>query len=385
LEDDASCEVVVIGAGVSGALIAWHLAEAGLATIVLDRRDVAHGSTAGSTGLLQYEIDTPLSELSQRLGRQRAERSYHACRESIEAIARLVKRLRLECDFETAGSLFLAANRTHVVRLRREFEARERAGFAVEWWPRSRIAAESTLPHPAAIHSRDGARIDVYRFAHGLLDRAVKKGARVYDRTTVTQTRYRPRGVELTLASGAHVKARHLVIATGYETSAFLPDKVTALHSTFAVVSEPVPALAGWPKGEPLLWETGDPYLYLRTTGDGRIMFGGYDEPFRDPAARDRMLKAKTAALHRRFNQLFPRIPIEIAYAWAGTFARTEDGLPFIGRHRAVPHTWFALGYGGNGITYSLTAAELIRDQILGRKHPDAALFGFDRKPDPRP
>jgi glycine/D-amino acid oxidase-like deaminating enzyme len=43
------------------------------------------------------------------------------------------------------------------------------------------------------------------------------------------------------------------------------------------------------------------------------------------------------------------------------------------------PHAYFALGYGGNGITMSLTAAELIRDHYLGRDNPDAKIFAFDR------
>ena len=235
------------------------------------------------------------------------------------------------------------------------------------------------LPHPAAILSRDGAQLDSYRFTHGLLAAARRAGVRIYDRTPVTRTRFRARGVELRTAGGARVRARHLVAATGYEADSFLPKGITSLHSTYALVSEPVPALHGWPADRCLIWETADPYVYLRTTSDSRVIIGGYDEDFRDPVARDRLLGAKAGALQRRFRQLFPRIPLEVAYAWAGTFARTDDGLPFIGRHPAVPHTWFALGYGGNGITYSLLAAELIRDRVLGRPNRDEELFGFGR------
>jgi glycine/D-amino acid oxidase-like deaminating enzyme len=85
--------------------------------------------------------------------------------------------------------------------------------------------------------------------------------------------------------------------------------------------------------------------------------------------------------LVRRFRQLFPKIPIEVAYSWAGTFAQTADGLPFIGPQVGGQNVWMALGYGGNGITFSLLAAEIIRDGILGRGNPDAELFGFNRTP----
>lgn len=384
LERDVRCEVAVIGAGITGALVAWHLAEAGIKTIVLDRRDVAHGSTSGSTCLLQYEIDVPLFKLAQRLGPARAGRAYHQCLTAIHDLGRLVKKLKLDCGFEYKSSLLLASERSHVARLRREYETRRAAGFKVEWWSRGEISRHSSLPQPAAILSAqdEAAQVDAYAMTYGLLAAAVRRGAEVYDRTSVKSQRRYPRGVELTTDRGARVRAQWLVVASGYEANQFLPEQVTTLHSTYAFASEPVREFPGWPAGLPVIWETADPYIYLRTTTDRRIIMGGYDEPFHDPVRRDRLLNAKAGALLRRFRKLFPRIPLEIAMAWAGTFGKTEDGLPFIGEHPAVPRTWFALGYGGNGITYSLIAAQLFRDRLTGRRNDQADLYGFDRKPD---
>ena len=81
----------------------------------------------------------------------------------------------------------------------------------------------------------------------------------------------------------------------------------------------------------------------------------------------------------RRFSRLFPSVSIEVAYAWAGVFGTTADGLPYIGVLPEHPHTYFALGYGGNGITFSAVAAGLIRDWWTGCENPDQALFSFDR------
>ena len=380
LERDVRCDVAIVGGGITGALVAWHLVAAGIDAIVLDRREVAHGSTAGSTSLLRYEIDEPLYKLAQEIGVDRAARSYRRCCDAIDAIARLVKKLHLHCGFERKSSLLLASQRSHVGALRKEFDARRAAGFDVAWWSRARLLAESSLPQPAAIHSSEGAQVDAYLLTHGLLAAARKRGAQIHDRTAVTRTRFHSRGVELQTSRGCSVRARRLVVASGYEAGSFLPESVTELHSTFAIISEPLKRFTGWPADRCLIWETARPYVYLRTTDDHRAIIGGYDEPFRDPTTRDRMLPAKSAALQRRFRQFFPRIPFEQSGAWAGTFAETAHGLPYIGRHAKVPHTWFALGYGGNGITYSLLAAELIRDQMLGRVNRDEELFGFERK-----
>ena len=87
----------------------------------------------------------------------------------------------------------------------------------------------------------------------------------------------------------------------------------------------------------------------------------------------------KTERLLKGFSRLFPKVHVEVAYAWAGVFGTTPDGLPYVGTLPTHPQTCFALGYGGNGITFSVVAAELIRDWWTGRPNPDAALFGFDR------
>lgn len=377
LDRDVRCEVAIIGAGITGALIAWELADAGVSTVVLDRREVAHGSTSGSTSLLQYELDEPLHRLIRHLGNDRAVRTYRRCRDAIDGIEALVLRHRIDCGFMRKPSLLLASRAAHVRPLQRELEARRAAGFAVEWWSRARLARSSTLPQPGAILSWDGAQVDSYRLTYGLLAAAQRRGVHIHERTAVTRTRFKTRGVELKTSRGPTVRARRLVIAAGYEAGAFLPEQVTALHSTFAIASHPVADFSGWPEERCLIWETARPYVYLRTTEEGRIIIGGYDEPFRDPDARDRLLGAKAAALQRRFRQLLPRIDFELATAWAGTFAATTHGLPYIGRYPDVPHTWFGLGYGGNGVTFSKLAAELIRDQLLGRPNTDEALFGF--------
>lgn len=380
LEDDAECDVAIIGGGVSGALIAWHLVAAGLDVIVVDRREVAHGSTAGNTGLLLYELDVPLHRLARRYGDDFAARAYRRCNAAVDAMGRLIDELRIQCGFLRKSSLYVAAQRAHVPRLQREFVARRAAKLSVEWWPRSRLARESSLPHMAAILSHNAAQLDVYRFTYGLMIAAQQAGARIYDRTAVIARKPSKGGIELRTTRGTRIRTRHVVVAAGYESESMLQRRLGALHSTFALATEPVAKFDGWPAGRALIWDTAEPYLYLRTTGDNRVIVGGCDEPFRDPQTRDQMLHAKAAVLQRRCRRFFPHIPFEVATAWAGTFGTTPDGLPFVGECRDIPHTWIALGFGGNGTTFSFIAAEIIRAALLGDKDPDADLFDFERK-----
>ncbi|WP_438483422.1 NAD(P)/FAD-dependent oxidoreductase [Oleiharenicola lentus] len=378
LHEPIDCDVVIIGGGITGAFTAQALQEAGLNTVVLDKRDIGFGSTSASTCLLQYEVDTHLTKLARIHGEDKAVRSYRACRDALAKIGRLAERVGGDNGFIWRESFYGASNPRDIPGLRREFELRRQHGFKASFWERAHIRDECSLPYGAAIISHEAAEIDAYRMTHALFRTAVASGLRIHDRTEVVSHRTTRRGVELRTAEGHRVRARHLVVASGYEAAQFLPKPVMELHSTYALVTEPLDKFPGWP-GRRLIWETARPYVYLRTTQDGRAIIGGGDVPFRDPVERDKLLQAKVRWLLHRFEKLLPKIKPELAYSWTGTFATTDDGLPYIGRVKSQPHTWFALGYGGNGIIYSQIASEIIREGCLGRTHPDAELFGFAR------
>jgi glycine/D-amino acid oxidase-like deaminating enzyme len=96
-DHDINTEVAIIGAGISGALVAWYLCHAGFRIVIADRRHTGMGSTAANTALLQYEIDTPLYKLINMVGEKNAVRSYLLCRDAIyklQAICRQLDEMR---------------------------------------------------------------------------------------------------------------------------------------------------------------------------------------------------------------------------------------------------------------------------------------------------
>lgn len=378
LRQDQSCEVAIIGGGVTGALMAYYLTEAGLETILLDKRDIGFGSTCASTALLLYELDTDLADLVEIIGQDNAFRAYLLCRDAITKIETLTREIGDDCGYAARKSFYLASRNRDVEKLEEEFSLRREAGFRVEYFDRRAIKGFSSLPHPAAILSHEAAQIDAFRFTHKLLEHSVRHGLKVYDRTRVET--YEPGGDAITLQTdrGATVRAGKVVFATGYEAQEQLRQKVVELHSTYVALTEPLPGFEGWPD-RALLWETSRPYLYLRSTSDGRAMIGGEDIPFKNELARDKLLPKKSQVLMQRFNELFPQINARLDYAWAGTFGATKDGLAYIGPTDEFPGAFFALGFGGNGITFSVIAAQIIRDAICGKENSNAHLFHFNR------
>ena len=129
-----------------------------------------------------------------------------------------------------------------------------------------------------------------------------------------------------------------------------------------------------------MIWQAADPYLYARTTPDGRVLAGGEDEEFCGEAERDALLARKTATLQHKLKRLLPDIDTRVDFAWTGSFGTSATGLPSIGPVPRMPNCWAALGYGGNGTTFSRIAADLIAGALAGRPDADAGLYGFGRQ-----
>ena len=118
----------------------------------------------------------------------------------------------------------------------------------------------------------------------------------------------------------------------------------------------------------------------MRSTADGRLLVGGEDDKIDISARRDARVEKKAKKLMKRAEELFPHLPLRPGFAWAGTFAETDDGLPFFGAHREHgSRVLFAMAYGGNGVTYSALGGDLIASMIKRRAHPLKSIFGFSR------
>lgn len=378
LEDSARCDVAIIGAGITGALIADELSRHGHHVIVLDQRDAAWGSTSASTALLQYEIDTHMTELAKRYGEADAALAYLACAEAIHDLRRISAQVR-DVDFASTPSLYLASRERDVAALQTECALRGRYGLAVEWLPGPAVNDRFGIEVPGAILSALGATIDPYRLTYRLLARVVRAGGEVFDRTRVDAVEVTSRGATLSVGE-LRVRAKHVVFAAGYANEHWLDEKIARNRSSYAFVTDPLHRDDLGPLASTLVWESARPYLYMRPTADLRLLVGGEDDSVDVPARRDARVDRRARHLMKKVAAYFPHLDLTPTFAWAGTFAETADGLPFFGAHAGQsPRALFAMAYGGNGITYSMIGSGIVRAAIERREHPMAELFSFRR------
>ncbi len=372
-------DVAIVGAGITGAFLAERFTRSGRRVVIVDRHAPATGSTAASTAMLLWELDSSLLTLEDRLGIEKAGRIANGCRQQVQGIAALVNGLGLDCDFRPRPSLYLAGDTLDVADLREERRLRAALGIAGDFIDEGGLAMMGLRGEGALVY--DGsAEADPVKLARGLLAVAEARGAIILSPATAMVYETITDGIAIETREGDIIRARKLVLANGYEMPDFVPAGSHRLVTSWAIATEPfVRPEAPWPH-QALVWEASDAYLYMRATADGRVIAGGEDEEFSDASLRERMTPQKVYALLANAAARCPGLSdVAPAFVWSGVFGVTEDSLPLIGPVPGRRDCLAAFGYGGNGITFSAMAAELLEAELEGSPHPDAGLYAIDR------
>jgi glycine/D-amino acid oxidase-like deaminating enzyme len=366
-------DILIVGAGITGAIVADVLTQAGFTVAIAERRAPLRGSTVASTALLLGEIDTPLTIMADRIGRRDAARAWLRSRRAVPDLARRAD--GIACGWARRDALYLAGDVLDAGALRKEAEVRQGIGWPCEYLGKEELQRDYGIARDGAIRSSDNAEVDPVRLAAGFLRRALARGARIFAPAEVTEVMPSPRQVTARARNGFAFKASALIYASGYELPRLVPRAGHRVVSTWAMATVPQPDRL-W-SSRCLIWEASDPYLYMRSTRDGRVVIGGEDEDLSNEAARDALMGQKIAALERKLQALLPALDARAEFAWAGSFGDSRTGLPAIGRLRGKPSCFAVLGFGGNGITFAMIAAQLLRGHLRGPRDPDSDLFAF--------
>ncbi len=369
--------ILIIGGGITGALIAYKLSSEGKKIILVDRRDVCNGSTAGSTALLQYEVDIPLYELIKIRGKKCAVDSYMNGKKAIFDLRKICDEIKSDCGFEFKKSIYFSSVIKDLPYLKNEFKTRKENGFDVNWLTKYDLK-KLGLNALAAIESKTAAVMDPYRFALDLLEYCQKKGVKIFDQTNITSIEYTKDKAIAHTENKFTITADHVIHCSGYESTETLSEKVVDLKSTYAIASESFENLPSGFKNA-IFWDTSSPYFYFRSTDDNRIIMGGGDEEFKDAKRRDKLIPKKELFLLKHFKKRFPDFNFKLDYSWAGTFGETKDGLPYFGKPDPDKNEHYVLGFGGNGITFSAIGMNSILDSINNKENLDLEYYRFGR------
>ncbi len=367
---------IVVGAGISGALVAQAVAGPERPVLVIDRRKPLGGSTMASTAMIQHEIDIPLTDLSGMIGTARAGRAWQRSAGAVLRLERLVRDLDIACSFERRATLLLAGDEMDGAALRQETEARHAAGLAAEHLDADALEARFGLKRDGGIVSDVSASANPAQLAAGLLRAAAHNGAEIVAEVEIADVRSVGDRVVVATTEGRLLEAAHVVFCTGYEFLKPLESKRHAIASTWAFASRPKLQMPDW-LSDHLVWEASDPYLYFRRGPEGRLIIGGEDERAPDAYLDTGRMAKKAERIREKFAALTGIDMGRPDYSWSAAFGTTDTGLPFIDTLAGTTNVHAVMGFGGNGITFSQIAAEIIAARIDGHEDPDADLFRF--------
>lgn len=378
LTQDIETEVVIIGGGVTGAILGYYFSEANIPAVIIEKQRIAHCSTSITTSLLQYELDSNAKELGEYTTLDKVAQCYKLGIKALDEINEFIKKYGNQCDYEKKDTLLYTAKTLEEKEIKEEYNFRKSIGLDVK------LISEDNNPFSfelkAGVYGNNGgAQLDPYKYTHQLLKVAVEKGLKVYENTEAMKINYLNQGVEVITSYGYKVKGKKVIIATGYNTQRFSKRNFGVKTITYNIATKPLNKLDGW-FNKVLIRDNNDPYNYYRVTTDSRILAGGEDIDFETNICNEKVAKEKYTILKQKIQTMFPKIEhIETEYEYCGAFISTQDNLGFIGPDPKQQNLWYCLGYGANGILFAILGAMMLKELYQGKENHDMMLFKVDR------
>ena len=381
LRGDHTFDVAIIGAGLTGSVTAYVCAAAGLKTIVLEAERVGRGGSGRSAGLLLPEPGPAFRAIEQAHGLRAARIAFESWRRAALEGAALLRRLNIKCGLEPVIPL-VTADRDGENTLRREFDARSKAGIEATWLPRKLLGKLTVPDAPAAIRMRDAFTLDPYRACLGLAAAAAARRAVICERSRVKKVTFTRKHVDV-IAEGGTIRAAKAIVTTGTPTLEFRQlRRHVKRRENYLVLTEPMPAAMRKQFGarDTTFRDTRNPHRRVHWTDDDRILVAGATQDETPERKRPAVLVQRTGQLMYELLTMFPVISgLMPEYGWELITGETADGLMYIGPHRNYPHHLFALGGAGDSVTGAFLAARMLARAAQDAAEKEDAVWGFTR------
>jgi glycine/D-amino acid oxidase-like deaminating enzyme len=390
LDSDISCEVCVVGGGLTGALCALKLAESGAEVVLCTSGQIGYSATAYASPALQYDFGHSILSLKRIIGLEAAVRIMEVGVQSLQSLERTVCSLDGDCGFVRRDALLFTDDESELDILGREYLVRKHNGVDCSFVSRGAARDIFSLDMAGAIVSKDmAAQFDPYRLTHMCISRAVSLGARVFENTKITQLDSSGEVVVMDTSTRKSIFADKVVLSIGDEISSVLP-VVSRSRTVFSVATEPVDSFDGWP-GRCIIRSFSRPSVTVASTAENRIFCEGLGTSFIDEGGRLLGKIPLHSFANRRFAELenilrsyFPAISMPaFEFSKVTQYGETPDRLPVIGEHEYHDKCIFAICGGSSGALYSAFAADSAARIVRGESMEDGYLFApmrFERK-----
>jgi glycine/D-amino acid oxidase-like deaminating enzyme len=371
LEDGRRVAVAIVGAGFTGLSTALHLAERGIASLVIEAKEIGWGASSRNFGQVVPYFKHDQDHVLHHFGADAGERLIAAAGGTPDLVFSLIERHKIACTPIRKGLIFAAHSPAARAGLEERTRFWQRRSAPVEMLDdKNAEALIGSSFYGALSLDRRGGTINPLAYVRGLAAAAIKAGAAVVTQTPVLGLDRASTQWRLTTTRG-EVDADTVVLATNaYTESRLWPglrESVIPMRA-YQLASRPLSEnlrRSILPQGQPLT-DTRPLFSGVRLHADGRLQASA------DGPAFDHEGEAAVAKLTSRLKAIFPQIDsLDWEYRWAGWVAMTYDRYPHL--HALGPGLWAGLGYSGRGIGLATLMGREIAARIAGASSEDLA------------
>jgi glycine/D-amino acid oxidase-like deaminating enzyme len=378
LDRDTRADVVVVGGGYLGLWTAWQLRELEpeLDVLVLEAAVCGHGPSGRNGGFCET-LWGDASTLREHAGDAQALAVCRASEDAVRGIGGWCEANEIDAWFREAPMLQVATTESQIGSWNETVDAVAALGAPGEVVSVPAVDVRARCASPLFLGGalyRLNATVHPARLVLGLRAKLLERGVRIHERTEVTRLE-RDGSVE---TRAGRVRANAAVLAVNSAAASFPGYRLSlAVASSHIVLTEPIPGVLeelGWTGGEAIV-DSRTLVHYMRTTRDGRIVFGwgggamGLGGRVSERLELDRDVVAETERALRHF---FPQTAgHDVTHAWGGPIDVSPTHLPIFGSRGRVHH---GFGFTGNGVGPSYLGGEILARLALDRRDERTAL-----------
>ncbi|MDN7933054.1 FAD-dependent oxidoreductase [Burkholderia metallica] len=363
-----SCDVVVVGGGITGSAAALALAKKGARVIVCEAGTVGQAASGRNGGMCNNGFAQDYASLSQRIGTELANRLWLAFDAGVDTVERLVREESIDCNFVRTGKLKLAAKPEHFDKL-----ARSQALLAASVDPDTRLVTKAELRdeigsdrYHGGLIFKKSAGMHVGRYVRGLAKAAQARGAHVLEHAPVLGLQREPRGAYVVRTPRGEIRAPQVLLASGISQVGpfgWVRRRIVPVGA-FLIVTEPLPValLDRLLPTRRMATDTKNFVNFFRVTPDNRMLFGGRA---RFAASNPTSDEKSGLILRQQMATVFPELAnMRIDYCWGGMVDMTADRLPRAGQRDGL---YYSMGYSGHGTHMATLMGTLMAEIMDGR------------------
>jgi len=367
LKSDESCDLCIIGAGITGLTSAYMLLKSGKSVIIVDDGNIGGGESSRTTAHITNVIDDRYYIIERLHGEETARLAAESQTAGIDLIEKIINENNIECDFTRLSGYLIFKPEEKAGVLELEFDACKRAGINVKIASAPPYAKFGDYP---CLEFPNQAEFHMLKYLDGLARAITSMGGKIYTQTHIKKITGGSPAIAETKEK-LKISARDIIVATNSPVSDYVAIHTKqAAYRTYVIgVSIPKDSVP-----HALYWDNEDPYHYIRIYKQQKndiLIVGGEDHK-----------TGQDDETEHRFNNLIKwtteRFPMaeHVEYKWSGQVLEPFDGLSFIGKDPENPeHIYIATGDSGMGITHASYAAILLDDMINGRENKWSEIY----------